>query len=720
MQKSFFRYVVLLCCVGFQILSADVWNAPYSEEMRQGNRLFFSYGSAPKHLDPVRSYSSNEWMFLGQIYEPMLQYNYLKRPYVLEPLTLKKMPTVDYNASTDTTTYYFDLRDDIFYAPHPAFVKEANGTLLYGALSKADVADIASVYDLPQKATRQVVAADYLYAIKRMAVRQYHSPILDTMIPYIIGLEDYSKKVTQEVAKCQKEGRVPDLREGTISGVKTVGTFGLQIAIHGRYPQFLYWMAMNFFAPIPWEADYFYHQEVLRAKNISLDTAPIGSGAYYLAKSNPAAQMVLRRNPRFHKEYYPSLSSKEVADMGLSPSLLHDANQTLPFVDEVHYRLEKESIPLWNMFLQGYYDASGVSADTFNQAVQIGSSGSMRLSGKMQEKEIKMLTSVAPSIFYMAFNMVDPVVGGYTPSAKKLRQAISIAQDEEEYISIFMNERGVAAQGPIPPGIFGYLKGEEGTNKVIYRWREGKRVRRSLDEAKALLAEAGYPNGISTKSGKRLKLYYDTTATGPDDRALIEWRRKQFAKLGIELVVRATDYNRFQEKVRKGEVQLFSWGWNADYPDPENFLFLLYGKNAAVTTQGAGVNSANYQNPAFDRLFEQIRTMENTPERLEKIRRMVRIAQEDAPWVWGVHPKSLSLVHSWYHNVVANAMANNTLKYKRVDTKKRLEKQHEWNQPVLWPFGLLVGIAVGLWWWVRRLYVARQEVVMLPQRGVRR
>ncbi len=62
----------------------------------------------------------------------------------------------------------------------------------------------------------------------------------------------------------------------------------------------------------------------------------------------------------------------------------------------------------------------------------------------------------------MAFNMLDPVVGGYSNEAKKLRQAISIAQSEEEYISIFLNGRGVVAQSPIPPEIFGHLDGKDG------------------------------------------------------------------------------------------------------------------------------------------------------------------------------------------------------------------------------------------------------------------
>ena len=677
--------LLMFLFVGTQ-LHANVWNSPYPESERNSNTLFTVFSSPPRHLDPVVSYNANEWSILGQIYEPPLQYNYLNRPYTLEPLTLQTMPEVVYldNEGKKTTDerriaysrYRLYLRSDVYYHPHPAFAKDAQGQLLYGVLTQNELDAIESVHDFVQKETRRLRAEDYAYAIKRMAVRQYHSPILDSMIPYIVGLGDFSKKISA-IAKEKRTLHQPlDLRAYHIKGVKAVDDGTLEILIHGKYPQFLYWLAMNFFAPIPWEADLFYQQEGLRAKNISLDTAPVGTGAYYLAENDPNRRMRLKRNRYFHTEYYPNTTQK------------------LPFIDEAVYTLEKESIPMWNKFLQGYYDASGIASEAFDQAVQIGSSGDMGLSDAMRKKGIRLISSVQPSIFYMAFNMEDPVVGGYSPEQRKLRQAISIAQNEEEYISIFMNGRGVPAQGPIPPGIFGYEEGKKGTNPFVYEWHKGKRVRKRLNVAKRLLAEAGYPNGISQKTGRRLKLYYDTTATGPDDRALMEWRRKQFAKLGITLVIRATDYNRFQEKVRKGKVQLFSWGWNADYPDPENFLFLLYGKNAAVDTDGAGINSANYKNPAFDRLFEEIKSMDNTPERLAKIEQMLKIVQEDAPWVWGFYPKSLALVHSWFGNVHANAMANNTLKYKRIDPKERVARQEAWNRPVAAPLYWLAGMLV--------------------------
>ena len=704
-------------------LNADVWNNPHSASKVKQDVLFSSFSLPPKHLDPVISYSSNEWAILSQVYEPPLQYNYLKRPYQLEPLTLTAMPSVRYLdaqnnvVDKDSSTVVFSeytlkLRDDIRYQNHPAFVKTAENTLLYGKLGDDELARINSLEDFTKTDSRALLASDYEYAIKRMAVRQYHSPILDTMTNYIVGLSEFSKKISAIAKKQKKDKQLLDLRPYDISGVKALDDHTLSIKIKGHYPQFLYWLSMNFFAPVPWEADLFYQQPGLIKKNLTLNWFPVGTGPYILVENNPNKQMRLLKNPNYHSETYPVITPQQAEQFAIPQELLKDSGQKLPFIKEVVYSLEKESIPLWNKFLQGYYDASGISSEAFDQVVQVSSSGTMGLSQEMKNKGIQLRGSVQPTIYYMAFNMVDPVIGGYTESAKKLRQAISIAIDEEEYISIFRNERGLAAQGPIPPGIFGYEKGEAGTNPVVYDWKNGKRERKPIKVAKKLLAEAGYPDGIAKDTGKPLTLYYDSAASGPDNRAEMDWYRKQFAKIGIQLVIRATDYNRFQDKVRKAKTQIFSWGWNADYPDPENFLFLLYGGNAAVDTNGSGINSANYKNPEFDKLFNDIKTMESTPERLEKIQKMLSIARQDAPWVWGFHPKSLALFHSWYDNVWPNQMANNTLKYKRIDGKKRATMQAKWNQPVIWPLLLFVLFILLSIYPLYHAYQARQTAVI--------
>ena len=156
--------------------------------------------------------------------------------------------------------------------------------------------------------------------------------------------------------------------------------------------------------------------------------------------------------------------------------------------------------------------------------------------------------------------------------------------------------------------------------------------------------------------------------------------------------MRNTDYNRFQEKMRKGTGQVFMWGWNADYPDPENFLFLLHGPNSKV--EGEGENAANYSNPEYDTLFQRMKNMDNTPQRQEIIDQMVEILRRDAPWAWGFHPKGFSLLHAWYHNVKPNLMANNTLKYKRLDPQLRARSRAEWNPPILWPVLVVLGVLV--------------------------
>ena len=267
--------------------------------------------------------------------------------------------------------------------------------------------------------------------------------------------------------------------------------------------------------------------------------------------------------------------------------------------------------------------------------------------------------------------------------------------DIEEYISIFLNGRGIAAQGPVAPGVFGYREGEAGINPYMYDWENGEGVRKPIEAAYRLMREAGYEDGIDQITGKPLVLYFDALGAGPDAKSFLNWMRKQFAKLGVQLVIRSTDYNRFQEKMLNGSAQIYRWGWNADYPDPENFLFLLYGPDGKV--KHGGSNGSNYENDEFDQLFERMKSMPSGDSRRRIIDRMVNIVRRDSPWIWGVHPRSLSLRHSWVGNYKPNLMAHNTLKYRSLDRQLRKSGISQWNQPdvtpVVW-FVILVVFAL--------------------------
>ncbi len=688
--------VFLFGSLGSSTASA-AWNNPYPSEPHESNTLYSAFSERPKHLDPARAYSSNEYELIAQIYVPLFQYHYLERPYRLipfgaetipEPIFLDKagrvLPQTVNTSAIAKTRYRIRLRPGMRYQPHPCFALDSANRPRYLSLTPSQLKNRFQQSDFPETGTREVVAADYLYQIKRLADPEVNSPLYSLMADYVFGLTElHQQLIGQDNTPLDHLARLNQL---PINGVTVIDRYTLEITIRGKYPQFLYWLALPFFSPMPPEADQFYGQPGLRDHNLSLDWYPVGSGPYMMTVHDPNRKMVLERNPNFFSETYPSRGESTDA-----PTLLVDAGQRLPFIDRVVYSLEKESIPYWNKFLQGYYDRSGILPEAFGQAIQLTTGGNIELTQEMSDKGILLETNVTTSTSYFGFNMLDPLVGGYTPRAQALRQALSIAIDQEEYIDIFLNGRGIPAQGPIPPGIFGHIDGCKGRNPLVYNCVDGMLVRKPIAAAKKLLAEAGYRDGRDPQTGQPLLLYLDTTATGPEDKANLDWIRKQLSKLGIQLAIRATDYNRFQEKMLKGTEQLFRWGWNADYPDPENFLFLLVGSNKKVGANGE--NAANYENPAFDRLFKQMKQMDNGSAREAIIQQMIQLVQADAPWIWGFHPKQMSLHHAWLTNLKPNNMANNALKYLKLDPIARARWRERWNRP---RWISLVGIVLGL------------------------
>ena len=695
------RRILLLLMHGLILACSDPsLNNPYPATESNRNIYYDTFSKRPKHLDPALSYSANEYVFLGQIYEPPLQYHFLKRPYQLIPLTATEMPVAIYQDSAGNVIdedspaekvskviYKITIKPDIFFQPHPALATDKIGDYDYHNLEESDLKGIHSLADFKEAGTRVLTSADYVYQIKRMAHPKIHSPIAGLMSQYILGLSELSKQLEEDFKISGEEvSSYIDLRKYDFAGARIIDDTTFEIVLKEKYPQFLYWLSMSFFAPMPWEADLFYTQAGMTDRNITLDWYPIGTGPFMLTENNPNRQMVLDRNPNFRGEIFPLVGEENDMTLGL----LEDAGKVMPFIDKAIFSLEKESIPTWNKFLQGYYDTSGIASDSFDQAVQFNVQGEAGLTEEMQEKDIQLMTAVTTSTFYTGFNMHDEVVGGESERARLLRQAIAIAIDFEEFISIFANGRGVSAQGPVPPGIFGYEAGEAGINPYVYDWIDDKPKRKSIDIARQLMIEAGYPGGRNMETGQGLVLYLDTPATSPESKVNFDWLRKQFNKLGITLVIRATDYNRFQDKMLKGTAQIYQWGWNADYPDPENFMFLLYGANAKFQINGE--NASNYKNEEFDQLFDQMKNMSNGESRQLIINRMVEIVRRDSPWLWGYHPVAFSLHHDWYKNAKPNLMANNKLKYKRIDPVKREVQREKWNRSVWWPVILIVVI----------------------------
>jgi ABC-type transport system substrate-binding protein len=310
------------------------------------------------------------------------------------------------------------------------------------------------------------------------------------------------------------------------------------------------------------------------------------------------------------------------------------------------------------------------------------------------------------------------VVGkGDTPEQqqrnRKLRQAIAIAIDwEEGYGRIFKHKGGLAAHGPVPPGLFGSREGQGSFhNPVTHVWvgdeKTGKAVRRPIEDAKKLLVEAGYPDGRDVRTGKPLVLNYDfQRAITPEFKSENDWMAKQFAKLGLQLEIRATDFNQYQDKTLSGKHQIFWGGWLADYPDAENFLYLLYGPTSRSISKGD--NYSNFQNPEFDKRYKELQSLEEGPRKQLLIDQMVEIVQQDSPWCMGYFPWGGLAFQQWVSNGKPSVLVRDMAKYYRVDPELRAAKQAEWNRPVYWPLVLALLGVVALVWGARRSFRQRE------------
>jgi len=268
------------CIMGFMLLwssitSAGHWvfNNPYPAHESQEKIYYTSFMEQPKTLDPAKSYSSNEYQFIGQVYEPLLQYDYLTRPYQLIPLTATEMPEVHYfdksgkeisNPMTGRvakSVYTIHIKPEIFYQPHPAFAKNQQGEFIYNQLSPdfLEENDIDQISDFKYTGTRELTADDYLYEIKRLASPRVNSPIYGLMSEYIVGFREFANQLPSGSAFI-------DLRQYALLGLNKIDDYTFQITLKGLYPQFLFWLAMPFFSPVPWEVDRFYAQPHMEDK----------------------------------------------------------------------------------------------------------------------------------------------------------------------------------------------------------------------------------------------------------------------------------------------------------------------------------------------------------------------------------------------------------------------------------------------------------------------
>ena len=640
-------------------------NNPYPARERQQKILYSSFSEAPKTLDPAVAYTTASHIITGNVYDTLLEYHFLKRPYELIPALAESVPQ-SVARPDGGSSYLFRIRDGIFFHSDPCF-----------ALSQ------------PDGRSRKVTASDFAFELARLADPSVNSPLASSFTP-VVGFSQFGERL-EALRRAEPSFSALPVHEqyrraGGIAGVLARNDFELEITLSEAKPQILYFFAMPFTTPVPWEAVAYYNGQQGREH---FADHPVGTGPYRLVLYEKQHRMLLERNDA----WYGSTASLPQAPGATFPREIDRqdilstqidgdyAGRRLPFIERINFMREREDIPRFNKFLQGYYDEGHIIKESFDAVVQNDA-----LSPQMAARGMRLDKTVEPSIFYIGFNMDDALVGAPAGEpGRKLRQAMSLVIDSKAYLDLFLNARGVLAQTPLPPGIFGY----DATYKNPFRQPD-------LARAQKLLAEAGYRNGIDARTGAPLRLSFDTPNTTAQALLQYQFYVAAWRQLGLDVEINATTYNQFQAKVRRGAYQLFTWGWIADFPDPENFFFLLECGNAQ--SKSSGPNTANFCNPEFDRLYHEMKSLPNTERRAGLIKRMLGLLEQERPWIELFHNEEYALSHAWVINSKPMGLSYPTYKYMDVKPEARARLQAEWNAPLRWPLyvALLLIVAVTI------------------------
>lgn len=475
---------------------------------------------------------------------------------------------------------------------------------------------------------RELVAQDFIYAWKRIADPKVKSPLWGFLQGNIVGLDEF-----REAAEASEQADY----DAPVAGLTASESHTLVIRLARLNPQFQMILAMPFTAAVPREAVQKYGDGFLNHA--------VGTGAFRLAEWVRDSRYVLVRNPDYHDMRYPDEgehpSSNYAGDA--AEGFLEWAGQRVPLCDRVEASIIVEDQPYWLEFVTGKADVTAIPKDAFGQAI----AGS-KVSSEMSAKGVTLRRTPDLDLTYIAFNMSDPVVGG--EEHKLLRRAISCAMNVAKVRELFHNDRGLFAQSIIPPGLFGYDPGYQNPNTY------------NLERAKQFLAEAGYPEGKGLP-----ELTYDSSGTDSTSRNMAELIQTELAAIGIKCRIESQPWPAFDKKINEGRAQFWGVGWGADYPDPENFLQLLYGPNSAPN----GQNGSRFQHAEYDQLYERMRVLPDGDERRQLIRRMVAIAEEHQPVVYELHREAWVLSNPWCPNYKYPLVTNGYLKYVWVDMEER-------------------------------------------------
>jgi ABC-type transport system substrate-binding protein len=346
-----------------------------------------------------------------------------------------------------------------------------------------------------------------------------------------------------------------------------------------------------------------------------------------LGEYKRSAMIVLVANPGYrHVTYVPSGPVPPEAQ----PIVAALKGKKLPLVSRIECNVIEEGQAQWLAFLNREVDLlERLPSDFVDEALADG-----KLKPALAAKGIRHEMLLRPNTRWLYFNMEDPVVGGYTPEKIALRRAVGMAFDEKDAIRVLLKGRAAPAQSPIPPGIAGYdpkLK----TQAQLY----------DPAASRALLDRFGYKDRDGdgyreTPDGKPLALEFWSPPT-LIARQTDELLKKNMDAIGIRMVFKKDKMPELRKMARLGKIPMRNDGWNADYPDAENYMQLLYGPNAGQE------NQARFKLPEYDALYDRARKLPDSPERTALFDKMTELVLAYAPWRLTEHRFEDQLLQPW-------------------------------------------------------------------------
>lgn len=465
---------------------------------------------------------------------------------------------------------------------------------------------------------RELTAMDFVYSLKRHADTKNQSTGWWLFDGKIKGLNEWRNKyANSEVVNYDDE----------VEGLKAIDKYTLQFKLAKVFPQFLYALAMPFAYVVPKEAVEKYGKEFINH--------PVGTGPYVLPVFDQGKRIVYTKNPTFREKFYPTEASPEFKHM------LADAGKKVPFLDKIIVDIMVESQPAWLKLNKGEVDYLNIPKDNFASAIT-----NNELSKDLADKGMSLTKTPGLDVYFYIFNFDHKIFQNL-----KLRRAMSLAFDQKTQNELFYNNTGFPAESVAPPGIAGNVPSFKNP------WKGP-----NVELAKKLLAEAGYPEG------KGLPEITLDTFSSTAARQKAEFFQKQMEKIGIKIKVVPNLNPELQGKIKKRSVMMVDYGWIGDYPDTENFLQIFYGPNSSP-----GANSSNYDNPEFNKQYEIIAKMQDSPERTKMYEKLNQFLADEVVVIFTVHTQSYTLQQKWVKNYHNSDFVFDFDQYLNIDLKEKAE-----------------------------------------------